>query len=92
MQDIIDTFRANGLKKIPTIHNDKGSNGQFSQRGLGKVDLYGWDGYRKYHRRQRAIAEKCIALGFDCDQPSVWNELSTGRSYRLWILLLFTCY
>jgi len=47
MQDIIDTLRANGLTKVPTIHNDRGPYGQFSQRGLGKVDLYGWDGYRK---------------------------------------------
>lgn len=82
MQEIIDTFRANGLTKIPTIHNDKGPDGQFSQPGLGKVDLYGWDGYRKQHLRRWQPLIMCTALGFDCDQPSVWNELATGQSYR----------
>ncbi|KAF9258036.1 glycoside hydrolase family 35 protein [Marasmius fiardii PR-910] len=62
MQDIIDTYRVNGLTKIPTIHNDKNAGGIFSQKGLGKVDLYGWDGY---------------PLGFDCDRPERWTELST---------------
>ncbi|KAF9016420.1 hypothetical protein BDZ89DRAFT_1045808 [Hymenopellis radicata] len=32
--------------------------------GLGKVDLYGWDGYPQ---------------GFDCDNPSKWTELSTAH-------------
>ncbi|KAJ7627198.1 glycoside hydrolase family 35 protein [Roridomyces roridus] len=62
MQDIIDTLRAGGLTRIPTIHNDKGPNGQFAGKGLGEVDLYGWDGY---------------PLGFDCDKPTVWTELTT---------------
>ncbi|KAG6832764.1 hypothetical protein H0H87_000417 [Tephrocybe sp. NHM501043] len=62
MQALIDTYRSNGLTKIPTIHNDKNAGAQFSTPGLGKVDLYGWDGY---------------PLGFDCDNPSKWAELST---------------
>ncbi|KAK0444118.1 glycoside hydrolase family 35 protein [Armillaria borealis] len=62
MQEIEDTYRANGLTKIPTIHNDKNAGAQYSEPGLGKVDLYGWDGY---------------PLGFDCDKPEVWTELST---------------
>ncbi|KAG6865685.1 hypothetical protein C0991_000298 [Blastosporella zonata] len=62
MQDLIDTFRANGLTKIPTIHNDRNAGGQYAYAGLGEVDLYGWDGY---------------PLGFDCDNPSQWAELST---------------
>ncbi|THU81100.1 glycoside hydrolase family 35 protein [Dendrothele bispora CBS 962.96] len=62
MQDIIDTIRANGVTSIPTIHNDKNAGGQFAFEGLGKVDIYGWDGY---------------PLGFDCDQPTVWTELAT---------------
>ncbi|KAK7031085.1 hypothetical protein VNI00_013689 [Paramarasmius palmivorus] len=63
MQDIIDVYREHGLTKIPTIHNDKNPGGQFAfNPPVGKVDLYGWDGY---------------PLGFDCDQPERWNELST---------------
>lgn len=62
MQEITDTFRDNGLTKIPVIHNDRNAAGQFAAPGLGKVDLYGWDGY---------------PLGFDCDQPERWTELST---------------
>ncbi|KAG6916269.1 hypothetical protein DXG01_007613 [Tephrocybe rancida] len=62
MQDLIDTYRSNGLTKIPTIHNDRNAGGQYAHAGLGKVDLYGWDGY---------------PLGFDCDNPSKWAELST---------------
>lgn len=53
------------LLNYSSIHNDKWAGGQYSQRGLGKVDLYGWDGY---------------PLGFDCDQPEVWTELSTGST------------
>ncbi|KAL4260568.1 glycosyl hydrolase 35 family protein [Pleurotus pulmonarius] len=64
MQDIIDTMREGGLTRIPTIHNDKNPSGQYAQPGLGKVDLYGWDGY---------------PLGFDCDNPSRWTELSTAH-------------
>ncbi|KAL0567909.1 hypothetical protein V5O48_014086, partial [Marasmius crinis-equi] len=69
MQEILDTYRANGLTKIPTIHNDKNAAGVYAGVGgnegadrEGKVDLYGWDGY---------------PLGFDCDQPEKWTELST---------------
>ncbi|KAG5637396.1 hypothetical protein H0H81_004704 [Sphagnurus paluster] len=40
MQEIIDTFREGGLTKIPTIHNDKGPDGQYALAGKGKVDLY----------------------------------------------------
>ncbi|KAG7096341.1 hypothetical protein E1B28_003785 [Marasmius oreades] len=71
MQDIIDTYRAHGLTKIPTVHNDKNAGGMFAQKGLGKVDLYGWDGY---------------PLGFDCDRPEVWTELSTQHdaSHQRW--------
>jgi hypothetical protein len=39
MQAIQDTFRANGLDKIPTIHNDKNAGALFAEPGLGKVDL-----------------------------------------------------
>ncbi|PVG04082.1 putative beta-galactosidase [Serendipita vermifera] len=63
MQDIIDTFRAAGLNKIPTTHNDKHAYGEFASPGLGQVDLYGWDGY---------------PAGFDCITPSVWPELDTS--------------
>ncbi|KAF9445456.1 glycoside hydrolase family 35 protein [Macrolepiota fuliginosa MF-IS2] len=71
MQDIIDTLRNNGITKIPTIHNDKNPSGQYAMKGLGKVDLYGWDGY---------------PLGFDCDKPTQWNELSTqaDTSHQTW--------
>ncbi|KAG5637397.1 hypothetical protein H0H81_004705 [Sphagnurus paluster] len=62
MQEIIDTYREGGLTEIPTIHNDKGPDGQYALAGKGKVDLYGWDGY---------------PLGFDCNNPSNWKELST---------------
>ncbi|KAF8996419.1 glycoside hydrolase family 35 protein [Cyathus striatus] len=54
MQDIIDTLRENGITKE--------CGGQYAAAGLGKVDLYGWDGY---------------PLGFNCDNPSSWAELST---------------
>ncbi|KAF8075232.1 glycoside hydrolase family 35 protein [Lyophyllum atratum] len=71
MQDIIDTYREGGLTKIPTIHNDKNPSGQYALAGLGKVDLYGWDGY---------------PLGFDCDTPTKWTELSTqfDTSHQRW--------
>ncbi|KAG6812051.1 hypothetical protein H0H92_004635 [Tricholoma furcatifolium] len=62
MQAIIDTLRSSGLTKIPIIHNDRGADGQYAYPGLGEVDLYGWDGY---------------PLGFNCDTPSEWVELST---------------
>ncbi|KAK7017720.1 putative beta-galactosidase A [Favolaschia claudopus] len=62
MQDIINVLRENGITRVPTIHNDKNPAGQYAMPGLGKVDFYGWDGY---------------PLGFDCDKPSVWTELST---------------
>ncbi|KAJ7469612.1 glycoside hydrolase family 35 protein [Mycena latifolia] len=71
MQDIINTLRAGGITKVPTIHNDKNPSGQYAMPGLGKVDLYGWDGY---------------PLGFDCDKPTVWTELSTqsDTSHQTW--------
>ncbi|KAF9465547.1 glycoside hydrolase family 35 protein [Collybia nuda] len=71
MQDIIQTLRDGGITKVPTIHNDKNPSGQYAQKGLGKVDLYGWDGY---------------PLGFDCDNPSQWLELSTqfDASHQKW--------
>ncbi|KAK1216295.1 hypothetical protein PQX77_021082 [Marasmius sp. AFHP31] len=78
MQEIHDVFRERGLTKIPTIHNDKNAAGIYAGVGgdnndpnggkgtersrEGKVDLYGWDGY---------------PLGFDCDKPETWTELST---------------
>ncbi|KAJ8074302.1 hypothetical protein PM082_012613 [Marasmius tenuissimus] len=78
MQEIHDVFREHGLTKIPTIHNDKNAAGIYAGVGgdnddpdggkgtersrEGKVDLYGWDGY---------------PLGFDCDKPETWTELST---------------
>ncbi|KAJ6518287.1 glycoside hydrolase family 35 protein [Mycena vitilis] len=62
MQDIIDTLRAGGITKVPVIHNDRGAAGTYAGKGLGEVDLYGWDGY---------------PLGFDCDKPTVWTELTT---------------
>ncbi|KAF7313122.1 putative beta-galactosidase A [Mycena kentingensis (nom. inval.)] len=71
MQDIINVLRENGITKVPTIHNDRNAAGQFSQPGLGKVDLYGWDGY---------------PLGFDCDKPEIWTELSIQHdtSHQRW--------
>ncbi|KAJ7898549.1 glycoside hydrolase family 35 protein [Mycena olivaceomarginata] len=71
MQDIINVLREGGITKVPTIHNDKNPAGQYAQPGLGKVDLYGWDGY---------------PLGFDCDKPSIWTELSTqsDTSHQRW--------
>ena len=39
MQDINDAYVDNGLTKIPTIHNDKNAGAQYSEPGLGKVDL-----------------------------------------------------
>ena len=66
MQDLQNVFRESGLHQVPTIHNDKNAGGQFAKAGPGKVDLYGWDGY---------------PLGFDCDKPEVWLELS-GSKYR----------
>ncbi|KAF7360949.1 putative beta-galactosidase A [Mycena sanguinolenta] len=71
MQDIINVLRAGGITKVPTIHNDKNPAGQYAMPGLGKVDLYGWDGY---------------PLGFDCNTPSVWTELSTqmDTSHQTW--------
>ncbi|KAJ6453970.1 glycoside hydrolase family 35 protein [Mycena sanguinolenta] len=71
MQDIINVLRAGGITKVPTIHNDKNPAGQYAKPGLGKVDLYGWDGY---------------PLGFDCNTPSVWTELSTqmDTSHQTW--------
>ncbi|KAJ7772210.1 glycoside hydrolase family 35 protein [Mycena metata] len=71
MQDIINVLRANGITKVPTIHNDKNPAGQYAMPGLGKVDLYGWDGY---------------PLGFDCNNPTVWTELSTqsDTSHQTW--------
>ncbi|KAJ7036014.1 glycoside hydrolase family 35 protein [Mycena alexandri] len=71
MQDIINVLRENGITKVPTIHNDKNPAGQYAMPGLGKVDLYGWDGY---------------PLGFDCNNPTVWTELSTqsDTSHQTW--------
>ncbi|KAJ7058360.1 glycoside hydrolase family 35 protein [Mycena amicta] len=71
MQDIINVLRAGGITKVPTIHNDRNPAGQYAQPGLGKVDLYGWDGY---------------PLGFDCDQPEIWTELGTqmDTSHQAW--------
>jgi hypothetical protein len=50
MQDIIDTIRANGVTRIPTIHNDKNPGGQFAFEGLGKVDMcvFGRFRFREY--------------------------------------------
>jgi hypothetical protein len=39
MQDIIDTLRDGGITKVPTIHNDKQPQGQYSAAGPGKVDM-----------------------------------------------------
>ncbi|KAJ7757393.1 glycoside hydrolase family 35 protein [Mycena maculata] len=71
MQDIINVLRENGIDRVPTIHNDKSPAGQYAMPGLGKVDLYGWDGY---------------PLGFDCNDPTVWTELSTqsDTSHQTW--------
>ncbi|KAG8777856.1 hypothetical protein FRC15_011091 [Serendipita sp. 397] len=62
MQDVIDTYRAGGLTKIPTTHNDNWPKGMYAS-GVGAVDLYGWDGYP--------------AL-FDCRHPDTWPEMNTG--------------
>ncbi|KAG8817311.1 hypothetical protein FRC17_011287 [Serendipita sp. 399] len=62
MQDVLDTFRAGGLNKIPTTHNDNWPKGMYAS-GVGAVDLYGWDGYP--------------AL-FDCKNYDHWPELDNG--------------
>ncbi|KAF7291169.1 putative beta-galactosidase A [Mycena indigotica] len=71
MQDIINVLRAGGITKVPTIHNDRNAAGQYAGPGLGKVDLYGSDSY---------------PLGFDCDKPEVWSELTTqlDTSHQRW--------
>ncbi|KAJ7176384.1 glycoside hydrolase family 35 protein [Mycena crocata] len=71
MQDIINVLREGGITRVPLIHNDKNPAGQYAMPGLGKVDLYGWDGY---------------PLGFDCDKPTVWTEFSTqsDTSHQRW--------
>ncbi|KAF8320898.1 glycoside hydrolase family 35 protein [Clavulina sp. PMI_390] len=62
MQKIEDTFRANGLTKIPITYNDGGPSGNFATSGLGQVDMYGYDNY---------------PLGFECSNPTVWTEVPT---------------
>ncbi|EPQ55007.1 hypothetical protein GLOTRDRAFT_111095 [Gloeophyllum trabeum ATCC 11539] len=64
MQLIEDTYRANGLTKIPITHNDGGhTRGVYAPgHGLGEVDLYTWDNYPN---------------GFDCSNPNKWTELYT---------------
>ncbi|TFK51150.1 hypothetical protein OE88DRAFT_1630669 [Heliocybe sulcata] len=64
MQLIEDTYRANGLTKIPITHNEAGRTGGVYApgSGLGEVDLYTWDNYPN---------------GFDCSNPTRWNELDT---------------
>ncbi|KAF8323218.1 glycoside hydrolase family 35 protein [Clavulina sp. PMI_390] len=63
MQQVEDVFRANGLTKIPIMHNDASPNGDFAFPGPGQVDMYGFDGYPQ---------------GFDCSNPTVWSEVDSG--------------
>lgn len=62
MQDVIDTLRTGGLNKVPITHNDKNPGGAFV-KGVGAVDLYGFDGY---------------PAGFQCASPETWPELETN--------------
>ncbi|TDL23066.1 putative beta-galactosidase [Rickenella mellea] len=61
MQLVENTYRANGLTKIPITHNDPRISGRFVS-GLGAVDLYTWDEYPN---------------GFDCSNPTVWDQVDT---------------
>ncbi|QRV97776.1 glycoside hydrolase family 35 protein [Ceratobasidium sp. AG-Ba] len=62
MRRIIETMRNNGITKIPITYNDFWPSGRYAS-GAAKVDLYGWDAY---------------PLGFDCSDPSKWNEVGTN--------------
>ncbi|QRW12333.1 glycoside hydrolase family 35 protein [Ceratobasidium sp. AG-Ba] len=62
MRRIIETMRNNGITKIPITYNDFWPSGRYAS-GAAKVDLYGWDAY---------------PLGFDCSNPSKWNEVGTN--------------
>ncbi|GAB1521013.1 hypothetical protein RhiTH_004103 [Rhizoctonia solani] len=62
MKWIMEEMRSNGITKVPIIHNDYRSGGQFAS-GPAKVDLYAWDGY---------------PLGFDCSHPDVWKEVDSA--------------
>ncbi|TDL23060.1 glycoside hydrolase family 35 protein [Rickenella mellea] len=62
MQLIEDTYRANGITKIPITHNDAHPQGAYAGPGLGAVDLYCWDEYPN---------------GFDCSHPTVWGQVDT---------------
>ncbi|KZT23601.1 glycoside hydrolase family 35 protein [Neolentinus lepideus HHB14362 ss-1] len=64
MQLIENTYRANGLTKIPITHNDQtNTRGTYAPgSGLGEVDLYTWDSYPN---------------GFDCSNPTAWSGLDT---------------
>ncbi|KDQ55125.1 glycoside hydrolase family 35 protein [Jaapia argillacea MUCL 33604] len=64
MQLIENTYRSNGITKIPITHNDAGRTaGVYAPgSGLGEVDLYTWDNYPN---------------GFDCSSPGTWSEVET---------------
>ncbi|CAE6436343.1 unnamed protein product [Rhizoctonia solani] len=64
MRQIIATMRKNGITKIPITYNDFWPSGRYAS-GAAKVDLYGWDSY---------------PLGFDCTNPSVWNEVDSNMN------------
>ncbi|KAK7695246.1 hypothetical protein QCA50_002436 [Cerrena zonata] len=61
MQEIEDTLRANGVKKVPITHNDAFHSGTFAS-GTGAVDLYMWDNYPQ---------------GFACSNPTTWPEVNS---------------
>ncbi|KAI0783507.1 glycoside hydrolase family 35 protein [Abortiporus biennis] len=53
-------LRENGIDKVPITANDVYPSGNFA-KGLGEVDLYGFDSYPN---------------GFDCAHPPQWSELA----------------
>lgn len=79
MQDIINVLREGGITKVPTIHNDKNPAGQYAQPGLGKVDLYGWDGcvtlfFPAFVRRLPSFPS--LLPSFILSTGVFWNSLS----------------
>lgn len=67
MQDIIDTLREGGITKVPTIHNDRGPDGQYAMKGLGKVDL--WVGYLYIIDLFLTLYEDTAGMGESCIFP-----------------------
>ncbi|KAF3017209.1 hypothetical protein E8E14_012799 [Neopestalotiopsis sp. 37M] len=62
MEYVEDQFRKNGIV-VPLISNDASPYGHNAPGQPAPVDIYGHDGY---------------PLGFDCSNPSVWNNFNTN--------------